>query len=164
MLKTNRTILTLLQKSDFDEVLKMFSGEYIFKYIKPHKNKTEQDHIDFLNLKLNQIKDKSGFYWVVRNNLNNSFIGAINFTPIPDTNKIQIGWMIVSEYHKKGYAFEAAQAVQNFALVKTNFNPIYGVFEKENIASEKILSKLNYSLNSSWFENEIEVFEYIFKK
>lgn len=164
MLETSRTYLKLLKESDFDDVLEMFAGEYIFKYIKPHKNKTKQDHIAFLNLKMNQIKSKSGFYWVVRSKQSNEFIGAINLTPIPKTDKIQIGWMIVLKHHQKGFAFESAEAVFKFALFETDFNPIYGVFEKENSASERILSKLGFTLNTSWFENEVEVCKYIFKK
>ena len=165
MIKTERTILTLLQKSDFDELLEMFSEKDAFKYIRPHQHKSIEERIGFLELKLNQIENKTGFYWVARCSETNELIGAINLTPIPKTDKMQIGWMIKSSHQRKGYATETARGVLEFAVKNANFNPIYGVFEKENIASEKILKQLNFAFNKEWDESESTIQEYIlFKK
>lgn len=163
MLTTKRTILTLLQESDFEELFIMFSEKDIFKYITPHKNKTENEHIEFLNLKLKQIKDNTGYYWIVRSIDNNNLIGALNLTPIVKTDKIQIGWMIVPVYQQKGLAYETAEAVMNFTINETDFNPIYGVFEEENMASKKILTNLGFLLNTSFTEDNTTILEYVYK-
>lgn len=161
IIKTKRTILSLLNDSDFEELINMFASKDIFKYIKPHKNKTEQEHFEFLNLKLKQIAKETGYYWVIRDKNNNQFIGALNLTPISDTDRIQIGWMIIPEYRQKGIVFEVAQSVLDFAINKTKFNPIFGVFEEAKLSSSKILSKLGFSFHSSFIEKDKKIIEFI---
>ena len=77
------------------------------------------------------------------------------------TDQVQVGWLIKSEFRGLGYAYESAKGVLDFGLNKTNFNPIYGVFEAENIASEKILEKLNFKFHESFLEDDLLIKKYI---
>lgn len=162
-MKTERLHLKLIESSDINEVLDMFNEEEAFKYIRPLQNKNTAFYLDFLNLKIEEIKLKKGFYWMVRN-YHSKLVGAINLTPIPYTDNIQIGWQIRKQFRKQGFAFEASKAVLKFTLTQTDFDPIFSVFEKENIASKKILNKLNFEFYESVDYNGIELKKYIFKK
>ena len=141
----------------------MFKEPDIFIYIKPHQNKSDEAYDDFLNLKLQQTQTGSGFYWLVRD-INGELAGAINLTPIPDTGEMQIGWMIKNKYRGRGIAYDAAKMALEFGLKKTDFNPIYGVFEEENIASEKILEKLNFKFHTSFMEGDNVLKQYIYRR
>ena len=159
-MKTTRTQLDLIKPSDFDEVLIMFNEPDTFKYIKHAQHKSRKEHIEFLQLKMTQTQSGIGYYWVIRELKTDKLIGAINLTPIPSTDEIQIGWIISRSFRKRGFAFEAAKAALEFGINKTNFNPIYAVYEKDNIASEKIMEKLNFRLYKTFFEDEIELKKY----
>ncbi|MCX2743107.1 GNAT family N-acetyltransferase [Mangrovivirga sp. M17] len=141
---TNRANLSLLKKSDFNDVLKLFSEKDIFKFISPHRDKSKKDRLEFLELKLKDNKSGRGYYWIARDMNSNDFIGAINLTPIPESNDLQIGWMIAEAYRGKGMATELAMAAKKFFLENLNVEHIFAVFEEGNIASEKIIKKLNF--------------------
>jgi RimJ/RimL family protein N-acetyltransferase len=57
---------------------------------------------------------------------------------------MQLGWQIKTAFRKQGYASEAAQCALDFAIADTTIDPVYAVFVKENIASERILMKLAF--------------------
>lgn len=63
---TQRTILTPLSRSDFDDVLKMYSEPDTFKYIAPLLGKTKEEYINFLESRIAQIKSGVGYHWAVR--------------------------------------------------------------------------------------------------
>ena len=159
---TANLTLELLTKSDFEEVLTLLLEPDMFKYIKTHQDKSAAYHLKFLELKLKQISNGGGYYWLARDSAEN-LVGAINLTPISATDQVQIGWLIKSEFRGMGYAYESAKSVLDFGIKKTNFNPIYGVFEAENVASEKILEKLDFKFHESFLEAEVLIKKYIFQ-
>ncbi|NMM47371.1 GNAT family N-acetyltransferase [Marinigracilibium pacificum] len=163
-LKSERTYFKLLEKIDFDTILNLFSEENIFQYITPHKNKTREERIDFLNTKLNHNQTGEGFYWIVKSNDTDEFIGAINLTPIPNTKNLQIGWMISEKFRGQGLAYECAQTVKDFFLSNESFDKIYAVYENENKASEKIINKLGFKHLKSVSEDKIVVHTYVLEK
>jgi len=161
-LSTQRTYLHLLSISDFQEVLEMFMEPDMFKYIAPSQNRNEEQHIEFLYLKLKQIQEGKGYYYLARSKDNNEFIGGLNLTPIGDTDKVQIGWLIKSKFRRQGFAFETARALLDFAIQNKTFNPIYAVYETANIASKKIIEKLNFQFLETTVEDGIEINTYVF--
>lgn len=144
-MQTERTLMQLFTPNDISEVLELFFEEDTFKYIAPLQNKSREEYVAFLNKKLHEIKTGTGHYWVVRLLEDNSFIGAINLTPIPNSERIQIGWQFKRKYWGQGYAYEAAKAAFDFGVNDLKLEEIYGVFVPENLASEKILSRLGFS-------------------
>ena len=51
-------------------------------------------------------------------------------------------WMLNSEYHGKGYAYEAAQAYFDFLFNEKGARRLYAYTEDYNIASQKLCEKL----------------------
>ncbi|MEN7548702.1 GNAT family N-acetyltransferase [Rapidithrix thailandica] len=162
-MKTQRTKLNLLTEADYEDLLTMFEEPGAFQYIKHLENKTREQYKEYLSLKQQEIASGKGYYWVARNLETSSLIGGVNLTPIPKTNQVQIGWMISSAHRRKGYAYEVAHKVLEFALKETDFRPIYAVFEKENVASEKIIKKLNFSFLESKIVDGIDEERYIYQ-
>lgn len=164
MITSKRCYLELLAEEDFDALLEMFLEPDAFKYIAPLKDKTPEFYNNFLLKKQQEVSQVLGYYWVIRDHSSKEFIGAINLTPIPNTNKTQIGWQLKSKHHRKGLAYEAAQAAFQFALNKTTIDPIYAVFESENLASEKMIKKLGFQKNSEQKEAGITVETYVYRR
>jgi RimJ/RimL family protein N-acetyltransferase len=161
-MKTDRFTLSLVTQSDISDLLGMFHEHDAFQYIYPLRKKTDEQHVKFLNLKIGEIEQRTGFYWVVRTNDTKELIGAINLTPIVSTREIQLGWMIKNKFRKKGLAFESAKMALQFALGETDFDPIYVVFNEKNIASEKIATKLNFKFHKSTEEEGGTLKTYIY--
>ena len=59
----------------------------------------------------------------------------------------ELGWIIRSDFCGKGYAFEAAEALKNFALQHLKLMTLVAHCDTRNIASERIMQKLGMELH-----------------
>jgi RimJ/RimL family protein N-acetyltransferase len=148
-LSTERTKLNLLSSNDFPDVLSMFQEEDTFKYIAPLKGKSEFEYRQFLLSRLQLIQNKKGYYWIARCLDTDEFIGAINLTPFQNNEKLQLGFQLKRKFWSKGYGFELSEKVLNHALSNLQLPIVYGFYQKENIASGKILHKLGFKYKRS---------------
>ncbi|MCT4625167.1 MAG: GNAT family N-acetyltransferase [Schleiferiaceae bacterium] len=154
--------LQLLKQSDYSMVLEMFREPDTFKYIKPLQGKSKEFYLEFLNRKSTEIELGKGYYWLLM--FSGEMAGAINFTPIPNTDQMQLGWQIKRDHQRKGLAFEGARRAMEFALNKTDVDPIYVVFNPENVASQKIAEKLGFTLFEKFGTKEDPLLKYIYRR
>lgn len=140
---SKRTLINELASSDVEEVLEMYQEKDTFKYIKPLLEKDEGFYREFLNKKIafnqNQVE-----FWVVRNRVNNEFIGTINLNRVPNTSYIQIGCHLKRKFWKSGYATELMSTLLIEAFEKRGMSEVYGVFEQTNRVSKKLLKNLGF--------------------
>jgi RimJ/RimL family protein N-acetyltransferase len=61
-------------------------------------------------------------------------------------------------------AFEGARRAMEFALNKTDVDPIYVVFNPENVASQKIAEKLGFTLFEKFGTKEDPLLKYIYRR
>lgn len=59
---------------------------------------------------------------------------------------IDIGFALLPQYEKKGYAFEAANKLKKEALDSFGIKEISGITVKNNVASQNLLLRLGLSL------------------
>jgi ribosomal-protein-alanine N-acetyltransferase len=72
----------------------------------------------------------------------------------PENYRGEIGYMIMPQYHNKGFVTEAAKAITNYGFNQLNLNSIEAVIAPENTASEKVLLKNNYIKEGHFIEKE----------
>ena len=160
-METPRTILTELAIEDFPDVLKMFKDPETTTYIKHLQTLTDLEYGTILENRLNQMANKIGYHWTARSKINDDFVGALNLSPIPNTEMMQIGFQLRRKYWNQGLAFELAKRVLEFGTVEAGLKTIYGVFEKDNIASRKVLEKLGFEVEANrTYHDGIEVYSY----
>jgi RimJ/RimL family protein N-acetyltransferase len=56
---------------------------------------------------------------------------------------VDLGYALYSTFEKNGYAFEAASKMLDLAFREFNLSKVSGITTKENLASQRILKKLN---------------------
>ena len=145
MLNTERTIMSPLQKDDYEDVLGMFHETDTFKYIRPLDGKSDEWYRSFLDGKRRIIDEGKGYYWIVRQLENGRDIGSANLYAFMDTDMIQLGCQLKSAYWGNGYATELMARVLDFALGDFGLDVVYGFFQPDNIASRRILNRLGFS-------------------
>lgn len=155
--------LTLLGVDDFADMLAMFAEADTFKYIPKLRDQTDEFYLHFLTSTVEKINAGDIYYWVMRAPKTNEFMGAINLNRILNGDEMQIGWQICEDFRNQGLAYLGAQMALDFAINQTEIGMIYGVFLQQNKASERILNKLRFSLESISLENEQLVHKYCFK-
>lgn len=96
---------------------------------------------------LNKVKSPSGFEsWMVLNKSTNTLIGDIGFKGLPNEHgEIDVGYGIIKHETQKGYAKEAALGLIEWAFKQTGTKTITASCSKENLASQQILTFLNFN-------------------
>lgn len=161
-METERTIFSVLEEKDLPDMTVMAGEPDTFRFIKKLRVMTAEEYQRFLRLKLEQIRLKTGYHWAVRLKEDGSFVGAVNLNPIGGTPRLQIGCQLKRQYWGQGFASELTKRVLEFAIGEAGLKEVYGVFEKENIVSRRLLAKLGFV----WIEDlnqldvEVEVHRY----
>ena len=156
-LETERTTLRLLTEEDLPAMEALAHEQDTFKYLKKLRVMNAEEYTKFLYVKLEQIRTGAGYHWAVRLKTSNEFIGAVNLNPIKGTTKLQIGAQLKREYWGQGFASELMEKLVEFAIHELHLSAVYGVFEKENNASRRLLEKLGFVFEEGFQEQEVEV-------
>lgn len=159
----NQCKLTLLSETDFEDMLVMFAEPDACKYIPKLDNQTREFYLDFLITSVEKIHNGEIYYWVMREPESQEFMGAINLNKIQNSDDMQIGWQVKDDFRHQGLAYLGAQMALDFAIDNTEIATIYGVFQADNLASDRILNKLRFSLESINMVDEILLHRYIFQ-
>lgn len=102
-LSTERTILNLIEKNDFKEVISSFREEGAVKYIKHLQNLSNHEYADFLENKWLLSENGHLYYWVVREKETQNYIGTIGLAPYLDSDTtFHIGFRISKDFQGKG--------------------------------------------------------------
>lgn len=119
--------------------------------IYPGKGWPDEETIDTLPRiikNLNKVGQPSGFEsWMIIENERKLLIGDIGFKGLPNLNgEIDLGYGIIENERKKGFAIEASSAVLQWAFEQKNVSAITASCHTSNFGSQKILSLLNFSI------------------
>lgn len=156
-LQTDRTLLRLLTEEDLPDMEAMAREQDTFKYLKFLRVMSPEEYTKFLHGKLEQIRTGAGYHWAVRLKTNNAFVGAVNLNPIKGTSRLQIGAQLKRDYWSQGFASELMERLVEFGIHQLGLPAVYGVFEKENHASRRLLEKLGFVFEKSFQEQEVEL-------
>jgi [ribosomal protein S5]-alanine N-acetyltransferase len=156
-METERTILTLLEQKDLPAMREMAKEPDTFRYIRKLQVMTPEEYDRFLLLKLEQIRLGTGYHWAVWLKVNGTFIGAVNLNPIGSSTRLQIGCQLKRDSWGQGFASELTKRVLDFALNEIELRTVYGVFQKDNAVSRRLLEKLGFTLEEIIFEQDREI-------
>ncbi|MEW5550597.1 GNAT family protein [Peribacillus frigoritolerans] len=86
--------------------------------------------------------------WIIVAKDNQEIVGGIGFFGEPDPDgMIEIGFATNKSYHRKGYCFEAAQKLLNWASSQDAVKCITARCEPDNIGSKNVLTKLGFQID-----------------
>lgn len=148
MLKTDRLRLRQFDKKDLNSFFNMFSKEEVVEYL-PFDTLS----IEGAAAKLDKIidrfyKDNDHCYnniYAVEKRDDNELIGWVGYGPIPfDQDKLELFYAFSSNYWKKGYAYEASNAVLKDIDNKCKVENIYALVDENNLGSVNVLKKLDF--------------------
>jgi ribosomal-protein-alanine N-acetyltransferase len=165
-MQTERTLWALLEEKDLPDMMEMAREPDTFQYLKKFRDMTKEEYGRFLYTKLDQIRQKKGYHWAVRLKSTGAFVGAVNLNPVGDSSRRQIGCQLRREFWQQGFASELTKRVLTFAIEEAGLTEVYGVFEKDNFISRRLLEKLGFV----WQETntsegiEIEIHKYSSRK
>lgn len=92
-------------------------------------------------------EERSGYYhWAIVEKANQMLIGNISIVDYKrDTKTAEIGYILGKDFWNEGFMTEALKAVIASLFEKTDINRIQAVFDTENPASGKVMTKAGMS-------------------
>lgn len=117
-------------------------------------NKPTADYFYSFNKELREKKEELSL--IIKKG--NEFIGEIVLHEFDFYGNVRIGFRLKKDKQKKGYAFESATALIDYAFNKMGVKKVYGKCFKENAPSKALFTKLgftNYLEDKEYFYFEL---------
>ncbi|MEM7186167.1 MAG: GNAT family N-acetyltransferase [Bacteroidota bacterium] len=138
---TNRLKFRLLDASDFDDWLPLFETENIVPFLglDPKLSVTERCEFWFEKAFKRYANDTGGMNVLV-DKKTGKMVGQAGLL-IQDVNgeeRMEIGYSILPQHWRKGYAFEAAQKCKNYAFENNFSSRLMSMVHPDNVGSEKV--------------------------
>jgi ribosomal-protein-alanine N-acetyltransferase len=161
--ETERTSLALLTEKDFPDMMAMFLDPDNSQYIRHLNLRKKEEYEGVLHNRMEQIRTGAGFHWVGRIKDTGAFVGALNLSQIPDTHIVQLGFQLVKKLWGQGFATEMARKVLEIGTAENGYGEIYGVFEKGNQGSQKVLMKLGFREETKRILDEENIVTFVYR-
>ena len=167
ILKTKRLILREFVPEDLNDYAKLDSDLEVMRYISKGKIRTFKEIKDDLEgiIAYNQ-KNKDFGLWAAIYKENKNFIGWFCLKPLDKTDEIEVGYRLIREFWRKGYASEGAKALVEYGFQNLHLKRIAAVVDPRNKASVRVLEKsgLEYEKIAYYYDSEVAYFSIEKKK
>ena len=141
--ETDRLIIrpTFLEDADF--ILELLNTESWIEYIGNRNVKSIEDAEDYIKIKMMPQLERLGYsnYTIIEKK-NNIKIGTVNLYDREDLEEIDIGFALLPNYEKKGYAYEASNRIKEAAFYELGIKVLCAITSENNLSSQTLLKKL----------------------
>lgn len=145
LLKTERCELVKLKPKDFDDIKKLYLSEEVRKYL--GGTWKEEDIQASFSRMLKSTRDS--IYLTVNEKQSHRFVGLVSLNPHHDKECIELSYQFLPEWWGAGYALEVLKELLNYAFFQLNLPRIVAETQSANVASCKILKRLNMELSET---------------
>ncbi|MCL2578097.1 MAG: GNAT family N-acetyltransferase [Defluviitaleaceae bacterium] len=143
-IETAKLILRDYRETDLDEMHRLWSDKKTMYYLDDILTTSIEESDKYLKI---GMENADGHYFCICEKTVERFIGSIGYT-ITDTTPlgkiVHMGYMLLPEYHGRGYMTEATKKVIEFAFTKDDCIRITTGCHKENEASRKVIEKAGF--------------------
>lgn len=160
-IETDRLRIRALTESDLDDMFALDSDPEVHKYLGNKPITQKEQALEYIKDVNKQYKERSIGRWAVELKETGEFIGWCGLRLYTDytfnnhTNFHDIGYRLRREFWGKGYATEASKACLDYAWNVLKLDTLYGITEKGNEGSHKVLLKIGLAyLEDFYYEPE----------
>ena len=151
--KTERLTLRSFTMSDANPLHHIMGQPDMMRYF-PNSIPPELDRVErLINFQLGHW-EKYGYGWwaieeieEVEEKVNGRFIGWAGLQFLPDTDEVEIAYMLDRDYWGHGLATEAANEGLRYGFEQLNVDEIVGIVHPENDASIRVIKKLGMTFD-----------------
>lgn len=132
-----------IQLEDASFIFKLLNTPGWHRFIGDRGITSEEKAKDYIEKRYLSSYAEHGFgNYVVELKESGQAIGTCGIFKRPNLDHPDIGYALLPEFEKRGYALEASRKLLNYAALKWNLQEIGGITAKDNIASISLLKKL----------------------
>ena len=153
--ETQRLIVRKLILSDLNAFHKMQSNPKVMQFAEGEVKTLEAHQLE--NIKhIKKYKKLNNDFWIyaIERKLDNVFMGTLAL--VKDGNDDEIGYRFLEEFWGNGYGFEICKGTIIYCK-EIGIKKIVGYVVDKNIASAKILEKLNFKVVKKFISDDIKL-------
>lgn len=148
MLESNRLIFKHWKDCDISLAYQLWNNQDVVRYIGIHETDIEPRY----NLEIKQDQQYHVSYWPMFLKETDEFIGCCGLRPYK-ANEYELGFHLLPNYWHKGYAYEAASTVIQYAFDVLKVQRLIAGHHPENNASQCLLTKLGFQyIGNNYYE------------
>lgn len=143
--ETARLILRPTQEEDAAFIRELLNTPKWMKYIGDRKVKTVEEASEYIKIKMLPQLERLGYgnYTLIRKSDQHK-VGTCGLYDREGLEGIDIGYALLPEYERKGYALEAASKLKEVAFAEFGVSEINAITTHNNTFSHKLLEKLGF--------------------
>lgn len=161
--ETERCIIREMTEDDLDAVYKVYAGESVTRYMEGlYEDKQEE-----LEYTRSYIQNAYRFWgygtWIIERKADHEIIGRVGFNLRDGYEEAELGFVIMEEEQKKGYAYECCKEVLRIGQKEYEFDKIQALVKEENIPSVNLCHKLGFNFVGKVIEKEEEYCRFLYQ-
>jgi len=156
-IETERLLLRQFTMDDLDDLYFIYSHPDLSKYL----SNEQPLRLDQTRAAINSIieswqQHKFGV-WAVVYKKHRKLIGHCGLKFLENTPEVQIGYLLLKDYWRRGLGTEAAAAVLKYGFDVVKLERIVAIAKPENIASRRVMEKvgMKYEKDAYFYENDV---------
>lgn len=100
-------------------------------------------------------------WWAVETESKNTLIGWSGLQYLPETDEIEVGYLLSKSYWGNGLATESAKAGIDYGFNQLEIEEIIGIVHPENFASQRVLEKIGLEFQEQAEYFGMDCFKYL---
>jgi RimJ/RimL family protein N-acetyltransferase/GNAT superfamily N-acetyltransferase len=152
-LTTSRLTLRPFTEADAEPLHRILNEDGILRYF-PRPDPPDMARVErLITGQLRHWEEHGLGWWAVELRSTGEFAGWNGLQYLPDTEEVEVGYLLSRQHWGHGLATEGAQAALGFGIETLRLGGIVGIVHPENIASQRVLAKAGLT-----FINEADYF------
>jgi ribosomal-protein-alanine N-acetyltransferase len=141
--ETDRLILKPTTVADAEFIRSLYNSPKWIKFIGDRQLNTVKDAENYIQTKLMPQMERLGYgtYTIIRKS-DGEKVGSCGLYDREGVNGIDIGFALLPDFEKKGYAFESVNYLKEIGFSDFKLKQISGITSKKNKASQDLLIKI----------------------
>lgn len=160
--ETQRCRIREMTEEDLDAVYEVYAGSSITRYMEGLYEDREKE-LEFTRSYLQNAYTFFGYgTWVIVRKRDEKIIGRVGFNLRDGYEEPELGFVIMEEEQRKGYALECCMAVLEVGRQEYEFETVQALVKEENTASVSLCRKLGFEWQDKVRENGEEYLRFLF--
>jgi ribosomal-protein-alanine N-acetyltransferase len=160
---TARLILRPFAEEDAAPLHAILAEKDFLRYF-PNPASPPIDKVEkYIALQLTHWEEHGFGRWAVEHTEKKGLIGWNGLQYLPDTNEIEIGYILAKPHWNQGLTTEGARAGLKFAFEELGLEQLVGIVHPENAASQRVLEKLGMRFTNRAEYFGLDAFRYAMK-
>ncbi len=144
-LRTARLVLRQFSIGDAPFILELLNSPDWLAHIGDRNLRSLHDARKYIREKFHAVhEDKGVGAYLIQLAENKKSIGTVGLFKRPTLDHPDLGFALLPDYYRKGYALEASQALMAEIISNYGIETIYGLTTAENASSKALLTRLGF--------------------